>query len=328
LNSFPEQGLSKQLVLFRRDFRKFTGGHLKVWNYFNHVLESPSHDARIAFTAESRWDETNPWIHSRSSVIDWDPGQADILFLAGTDWRTLASAKAKNFSKPVINLIQHPRHADPKDELYGFLANRAIRICVSEQVADAINATGKVNGPVFVIPNGIELAAMLERKSAAVRTTDVLICGLKAPDLARDLNRILKIEDRKVTCLNDWMARPEYLAQLCEARIVVTLPRPIEGFYLPALEAMACGAVLICPDCVGNRDFCVDGQNCFRPAYDAGEIASAVTRALQQTEDQRKAMLENAKRTVLEHSLENERVSFLEILDDVHQLWGGKSAGS
>src|SRR5438477_11084710 len=81
---------STQLVLFHRDFRKFTGGHLKVWNYFNHVLSSPRHDAGIAFTAESRWDETNPWLQSRSRVVDWDPERADILFLAGNDWRALA----------------------------------------------------------------------------------------------------------------------------------------------------------------------------------------------------------------------------------------------
>jgi hypothetical protein len=46
-----------------------------------------------------------------------------------------------------------------------------------------------------------------------------------------------------------------------------------------------------------------------------------VSKALQQTENQRKAMLENAERTVLEHSLENERASFLKILDDVDELW-------
>jgi len=40
-----------------------------------------------------------------------------------------------------------------------------------------------------------------------------------------------------------------------------------EGFYLPALEGMAVGTLVIFPDCIGNRSFCLSGYNCFRPDY-------------------------------------------------------------
>src|SRR5205823_13711109 len=99
---------------------------------------------------------------------------------------------------------------------------------------------------------------------------EVLICGTKAPELARQIeNRLARDENIAVTSLDDWIERAEYLHRLTQAKVTVTLPRPTEGFYLPALEAMACGAIVVCPDCVGNRDFCRDGANCFRPAYDA-----------------------------------------------------------
>src|SRR5207253_3787485 len=119
---------SKKLVLFHRDFGGFTGGHLKVWDYFNHVKFSPKHEARIAFTPESQWDSTNPWSGSRDLVVAWQPETADILFLAGTDWRALPKTERRHWKQPIINLIQHPRHAEPKSELRGFLANRAARI--------------------------------------------------------------------------------------------------------------------------------------------------------------------------------------------------------
>ena len=48
-------------VLFYRDFKRFTGGDLKVWDYFNHVRSSPRHSAHVRFSAESVWDATNPW---------------------------------------------------------------------------------------------------------------------------------------------------------------------------------------------------------------------------------------------------------------------------
>ncbi|MDB6148410.1 MAG: hypothetical protein JWO45_2074 [Spartobacteria bacterium] len=312
---------NKKVVLFHRDFRKFTGGHLKVWHYFDHVLSSTSYEPRIAFTPESIWDATNPWSAARSYLTDWDPKSADILFLAGSDWRGLPETKARDYAKPIINLVQHPRHADPRDELYKFLPNRAVRICVSEQVADAVNATGRVNGPVFVIPNGIELGSVPGPKAEDARAVDVLICGLKAPDLAREVAKTLTQSNRRVMTLIDWIPRDEYLARLADARIAVTLPRPIEGFYLPALEAMACGATVVCPDCVGNRDFCKDGFNCFRPRYDADAIANATIAALDKSQPEMEKMLANSAVTVSQHSLETEREAFLSILERLDELW-------
>src|SRR4051812_16192974 len=148
---------NKKLVLFHRDFQRFTGGHLKVWNYFNHVLASKSFEPRIVFSPESKWDRTNPWLTAKEYVTNEGPGGADVLFVAGQDWSAFPSTALRDFKKPIVNLIQHPRHADPKNEVFQFLSNRAIRICVSQQVADAINKTGKVNGPLFVIPNGVSL---------------------------------------------------------------------------------------------------------------------------------------------------------------------------
>ena len=43
-----------------------------------------------------------------------------------------------------------------------------------------------------------------------------------------------------------------------------------EGFALPPLEAMATGGAVVCTDAHGNRDFCVDGENCLMPAPDRG----------------------------------------------------------
>ncbi len=314
-----ERDPTKSLVMFYRDFRAFTGGHLKVWDYFNHVASSSRHEARVGFSPGSKWDVTNPWFASPQMVVPWKPEQADILFLAGTDWRALPKSDTTAPAKPILNLIQHPRHAEKKSELRGFLTKRATRICVSEEVAAAINATGEVNGPVFVIPNGIDASS--SAKPIEKRTTDILICGLKAPELGRQVYTELARENRTVRWLIEWVPRPEYLARLAEAKITVFLPRPTEGFYLPALEGMACGTIVVCPDCVGNRSFCANGVNCFRPGYDAKEIISAAAEALRQTDIQRSHMLEQAQATVRLHSLEQERASFMKILGRINELW-------
>lgn len=302
----------KKLVLFHRDFRDFTGGHLKVWDYFNHVAALPGYEPRIAFSPESKWDPTNPWFGSTSSVVEWQPDKADLLFLAGTDWRVLPEAARGNFSKPIINLIQHPRHAESGSELRGYLKHRAVRICVSGEVAEAINATGEVNGPVFAIPNGIDLQVIPE--SPATRKIDIFISGFKAPQLAQEVHRALEEKISNLMCLTERFPRAEYLAHLSSAKIAVVLPRPYEGFFLPALEAMACGAMVVCPDCVGNRGFCHDAVNCFRPAYDRDAIVSDALAAFRLAEDQQNKMRESAEATVRRHSLATERESFLRIL--------------
>jgi GT2 family glycosyltransferase len=53
-----------------------------------------------------------------------------------------------------------------------------------------------------------------------------------------------------------------------------------EGFALPPLEAMATGAAVVCTDAHGNRDFCVDGENCLMPEPSPAAVSAALTRLL------------------------------------------------
>ena len=53
-----------------------------------------------------------------------------------------------------------------------------------------------------------------------------------------------------------------------------------EGFCLPPLEAMATGAAVVCTDAHGNRDFCVDGENCLIPEPTVESVSGAIARLL------------------------------------------------
>lgn len=53
-----------------------------------------------------------------------------------------------------------------------------------------------------------------------------------------------------------------------------------EGFCLPPLESMATGGAVVTTDSHGNRDFCVDGENCLMPEPDAAALANAISRLL------------------------------------------------
>jgi hypothetical protein len=257
-------------VLFYRRYRQFQGGHLKVFHYFRHLASSPHYRPLVYFDPESVWDESNPWNGWKDYCVErWEPHRADVLFLAGMDWLALPEARRGRWPKPVVNLVQHVRHADPGQPLHAFLDHRAVRICVSPEVLRAILATGRVNGPAVCIPNGIDLSELPDPWPGPQRRGRVVVCGLKKPELAARLGSALAGLGFSVEVLTERLPRPRFLRHLAQAEVAVFLPNDTEGFYLPALEAMALGAVVVCPDCVGNRSFCVDGVNCLRPVYTA-----------------------------------------------------------
>ncbi len=78
-------------VLFYRDFRKFHGGHLKVWDYFNHVaVDARLHVHRSASPTGPPGAMSNPWWRSPELVADdYDAADADLFFVAGRDWHRM-----------------------------------------------------------------------------------------------------------------------------------------------------------------------------------------------------------------------------------------------
>ena len=118
---------------------RFAGHHLKVWHYFNHVLASPEHTPRVRFSPESRLDDTNPWMSVPDLVLKRDATvDPNIWFFSGMDWTSMPAEQREDSPLPVINLVQHPTHFDPRDPRYALLSNRAIRICVSPEESTAL----------------------------------------------------------------------------------------------------------------------------------------------------------------------------------------------
>jgi glycosyltransferase involved in cell wall biosynthesis len=182
-------------------------------------------------------------------------------------------------------------------------------------VADAIRSTGCVAGPIHVIPNGIDPATFPTPEKH--RDIPLLIAGSKNPPFALALADRLSAAGVRPVCLTATVERPAFLQLLGRAEAVVTLPLETEGFFLPALEAMAMGAVVVCPDCVGNRGFCRDGETCLRPAYTLDAVAAAAIEAVALCGTAAAALLREAAAEVRRHDLARERMAFLRILDSL-----------
>ena len=282
----------------------------------------------MRFSDESVWDATNPWNDARDAIVAQDDEVGfDVLFLSGTDWRrVIPEDQRPRYSKPVVNLIQHVRHGCENDPLgrQMLLRHSAIRICVSGEVERAILATGRVNGPVFTIPDAIDVEQVKRLAGSGPRDIDVLVAANKQPVLGGAVARRLRKEGRTLHLVDTRIARPELIGLMGRARVSVLIPNPKEGFYLPAVEGMAAGTLVVCPDCVGNRSYCLDGENSFRPPYDEDAIVAAAERALEDA-GRRSEMLQAAEATARQHDLRAERTAFLDILDRVEELWAAEA---
>ncbi len=320
-------------VWFYREHPGFSGGELKHSHYFGHVQKGiPGFAPKIVFRDEPA-NESHAlerralWAAGDEVfVARWEPAPHDVLFLAGTDWRYLAESGLESLPNPRINLIQHVRHAHEGTELHRYLAHRAIRICVSREVADAISSTGRVKGPILTIPNATDVlptapdGGNLAAENSA-RPRPISIVGYKRPDLAQALSQRFDEVPIAHPPATEFLDRHRFLERLAESRVAVCLPHAEEGFYLPALEAMGSRCLVVTLDCIGNRGFCHHGENCLIAEPSPESLFDAAKKALDLPPEKRERLLRGAQATVARHSLVSERALFRGCLEDVDRLW-------
>jgi Glycosyl transferases group 1 len=269
------------------------------------------------------WSSANPWSATPDRVVPAEePIDADVLFLSGVDWTMIDRTWWPEAPVPVINLIQHLWHADPRDRLgrARFLPNKAIRICVSPEVTRAIGRTGRARGPVFTIPDAVDLRHLTSHARNGPRDLDLLVLANKQPGMGHAVLEQLSDVAGRAQIVDSRSPHGEVLDLLARAAVTVFVPNPKEGFYLPALEGMALGTIVVCPDCVGNRSYCLDGVTAFRPPYGVEEIAASARDALARRTELT-GMIDAAAETARGHDLRHERSAFLDILDRLDELW-------
>ena len=321
LSAMNERG-PERTVLFHRIFDRFAGHHLKVWHYFQYVLDEPGYAPLMMMSDDSLWDESNPWTAVPELVIRGGrPHPADTYFFSGPVWQPVHRDQRAHAPVPVIHYMQSLRHALPDNIRYDLLENKAIRICVSEYVADSLRDTGVVRGPVFTIPAAIDVADLRRRFAAGERDTDLLIVATKQPEMGRRAaerlrapGRTLQLIDRvgaarRVPCGNAARAGHRVLSlprRGCApadagghgARHVRRVPRRDRQPRLRHRRAQRVPARLRRGADPGG------GRRRARTSYDALG-----------------PMLANASETVKDYDLPAERRAFIEILRDAERLW-------
>lgn len=303
-------------MLIYRDYQGFTGGHGKFFDYVSHIDAHPGWRAMVYVTPESV-EVDNPFLGLPGRVLRWDPNDCDALLLGGTDWNALPATGGA--AKPILNLLQHVRHADPDSPLREFLSRRAIRVGNSTLVTEAVRATGEANGPLLTITSGVDLARLAEVGRTRAEW-DVFVDAAKQPELGVALTTRLQQKGLRVRLLIERVPFADYLAAMASASIAAPLPDLSEGLYLPGLDAMGMGRALVQPDCIGSRAYAKAEENALVPSRDVDALATAVLR-LHADAALRGQLVSAAHTTVAGFGLAEERRQVHRLLDRIDELW-------
>lgn len=299
-------------ILFPRDFKetpdgsmRTSGDHVKVRDYFEHALAHPELDPYLYFTPRSVFETSDVWegVPAERIVRELDVSRYDLFFVTGKEWKLLPRGMEGG---RLIQFVQSIRQRDPAHQLFHYFKRPAHRICTSEEVAAA--AAPYIREAAVIIANGIPLEIF--RPGETRRERSVLIWGRKSRELAQRLRDALVERGLAVDLLIDYVPRREFARRLASCEIAVTLPDKTEGFFLPALEAMACGAAVVCADALGNRSFCIDEQTCLMPGSDDLRAHLAAVERLVEDRPFGDAIRARGLQMAQNFSLEREREAF------------------
>ncbi|MFC4700056.1 glycosyltransferase [Glaciecola siphonariae] len=304
-------------ILFSRDYTNYTGGHQKVRDYIGHFAAHPNFDVSLYLNnTSSVMPDLFENIDGVTYQASYSPEGFDYVFLAGMDWRRYLplqsnNAEQKRDAPVVINLIQHVRHGDPKHPLHAFMKQKALRLCVSMAVKDAVEPYA--NGPCRYIRMGHNIPVIPSSK-----TYDLYILANKRPAWGKEIADWAKGEGLNFLLHHRLMPKDEVLKAMANADISVCLPNPTEGFYLPGIEAMNLSNKVVVPDCIANREYNQGFSNLIVSAScTEGVIEAIQTQRLRRFGPLNYLRKLRANKIVKTYSLANERAQLYSVLQEL-----------
>ena len=309
------------------------GGVVKLMDYATHALEA---GLDVSVWCPTAADEDLPLFRIprlRAGLVD-NPRvhlhSADRLDVRPEDFVLVSMPThfpvAHSFLPPgasperIIHLIQNVRHANPA-WLRGLpsrlLAWPAARISLTSITGDVITPWLDERGLHEVIPLGHETGFFLSPDRTPALGSPVRVGYTTWKSNLGD-----RVADEVSPSQFDFRAirQPASWAELRElyhwADIFLATPGPEEGFYMPGLEALEAGCLLVTPDVGGNMAYCRPGDNCrLVPYEDVEGYASAIGELAALPESEILRYRRRGSESVEPFSLEQERARFLSYLD-------------
>jgi hypothetical protein len=257
-------------------------------------------------------------------------GEDDLVMVSLPPNLNLAEKRLADGMSPerIIHIIQNTRHVNTawlRGEGTRVLTRPAARISISRIVAETIEPWLDKRGLHRVINLGHDAAYFAKERAGDLRSD-----GPSAPikvahtawksDIGDRVEHALESDDRfTFRAIRDTATWPELRELYRWADVFLCAPGPQEGMYLPGLEAMAAGALVVTPDVEGNMSYCRPGENCVLVGYeDVADYVRALQRLAEAGDEEIDALRAEGYATTPDFALDAERRGFADFLDE---LW-------
>ena len=308
------------------------GGIVKVFDYVNHALSlgleavvcSPEpYEKGLPLFGIPRFSGISPENGVRFTGLENAAvGPTDLAFFSWPPHYEILAPRLSRWTRheQVIHIVQGTRHSNPL--FVGGYALRLLtrpmsRIATNEVVLGSMKPYLNPSSLTRVITLGHDVGFFAKGRFGRLgRPTKVAYTTWKsdvgdrvASLLARDPNYRFKAIRKRA----GWRD----LRRLYHwADVFLATPLAEEGFYLPGLEAMAAGAVVLAPDAGGNRAYCDFGHNCLPVKLDDASSYASVLKLLErESPGDVDRLRRNGYTTAKRHTLTREREEFAAFLD-------------
>ena len=249
-------------------------------------------------------------------------GPRELAFFSGVGLYRLIERRLSQWTQDeqVIQAVRGPRPAEPTFAGgYGrkLLGRPLARMVTNEYNLEAIRPHLHPDSFTEIIPLGHDTTYFEKRRESGLGepvkvayTTWKSEVGDEAASLLGDDPAF---EFRAIRGTAGW----EELRELYHwADVFLCTPLYAEGFYLPGLEAMAAGAIVVTPDAYGNRAYCRFGENCVLVEHsDPQSYADALRGIASGAPESVDAMRQCGYETAARHTWEAEERRFAAFLE-------------
>ena len=314
------------------------GGHRDIFEHLNRLLDRGHEVSLYTLGDPPDWFELRAAVHSFEYYDELVDALADLdAIKVATWWNTAAPVWHASVLRgiPVYFVQDIETSYYPDDERTRHAVIDSYRpefryMTISSWNRERLRELGL---DAELIPPGIDLDTFRPRADVKRRADMILALGrsnpLKNLPLTIDAWRVLP-GPRPELCLfgiePELATDPgmrhvespsdEEVNELFNEATVFVQTSTHEGFALPPLEAMATGGAVVCTDAHGNRDFCVDGENCLMPAPNPGAVNEALARLLDDPE-LRERLGRAGEETAKNYAWERRIDALVEFLEEV-----------
>lgn len=223
----------------------------------------------------------------------------------------------------VIHVVQNVRHSNPEfaqGYALRLLTRPMARIMTNEVVLEAVQPHLNESSLTTVINLGHDAGYFSHTRSSGfhspIRVAYTTWKSEVGDRVAEQVQREGAGARFDFAAVREHVSWPQLRELYQWADIFLATPNHEEGFYMPGLEAMEAGAVVVTPDAGGNMAYCEFGSNCVGVEFENPE---SYVEALHWLEDQEASTIVelryNAYSLLPEFTLDNERQGFMDFLE-------------